>query len=345
MSAMSTFRRQSSNRRHSVRVPRQLLYSHTTVHRTYLQKSDETNELQLSENAKGSADGESSPPSSPLLSLPRELRNNIYHHLWEQTPSIRVPYEDTRFHITYGAHVWEVAYSREGPRACEKLLQSQYLPPWLLTNSAMLDEGLKQLLCFGSWWWIGGRDRVSGNGHLSPLLLPIKTTDIRIVLDPQALTYRNMLSPHMVYTTINTSGAKRRRILLAKDPALQEVMTRSVSIKVLRLNFQIKYRTNLSKSCGWALDLDKLEVTLCNNHPKKDVTHWSPWILENAHEQVARIASSTFRNSHDCKRTSERVNGRMLLEWWPLMDSETLESRRTEAPEWVWRITYEKRQK
>ncbi|OAL06640.1 hypothetical protein IQ06DRAFT_2203 [Phaeosphaeriaceae sp. SRC1lsM3a] len=89
-----------------------------------------------------------------LHSLPRELRDLVYHQLWQNTPRL---FLQTPFRLLYRpldrdsyCSFNHMARSHDG-----RLIQvdTHGLPLWLLTSKAMLSEGLSQLFRHGIWQW------------------------------------------------------------------------------------------------------------------------------------------------------------------------------------------------
>ncbi|KAF3038841.1 hypothetical protein E8E12_007542 [Didymella heteroderae] len=78
------------------------------------------------------------PPS--LLSLPRELRDQIYESLWTLTPKISLLDHPSQGRIicSYASHT-----SLSTPET--------FLPTWLLTNKQILAEGTEQMIRHGTW--------------------------------------------------------------------------------------------------------------------------------------------------------------------------------------------------
>ncbi|KAF1914823.1 hypothetical protein BDU57DRAFT_540699 [Ampelomyces quisqualis] len=91
-----------------------------------------------------------------FFGLGRELRNQIYHETWLSTPNLelyRRSDSEPRIRANY-----TVTNAYEAVRETH----SRGLPAWLLTNKAMMAEGLEQFCCHGtvSLWTMEGRNKL-----------------------------------------------------------------------------------------------------------------------------------------------------------------------------------------
>jgi len=80
-----------------------------------------------------------------FMDLPQELKDMIYHELWQFSASMLIP-----------QNTFEWIQVRYGEFREEDTLG---LPNWLLVNHAILSEGLKQLFRQISWVWYRGYNR------------------------------------------------------------------------------------------------------------------------------------------------------------------------------------------
>ncbi|KAF2259333.1 hypothetical protein CC78DRAFT_621130 [Lojkania enalia] len=154
-----------------------------------------------------------------FFSLPRELRDIIYTYIWLASPPIRVNYKGCQFTATY---------DRSLSTALE---DEEKLPTWLLTNKAILDEGLAELRRQSIWrcsmrehpdtqmWRLMPIPR-----HRHPLLLPSCGRGLFLTLGSlrlrgdffadEAVVGPNQLDLHFLHTlsTILTSGHSLKRV-------------------------------------------------------------------------------------------------------------------------------------
>jgi hypothetical protein len=90
--------------------------------------------------------------------LPRELRDNIYHHLWEATPFVERHYaavkikapSHNRIHNMNVDSTCKVIYDDRDYRTQHSRVWKP-LPKWLLVDKTFLEEGSKMLRIHGKW--------------------------------------------------------------------------------------------------------------------------------------------------------------------------------------------------
>ena len=106
---------------------------------------------------------------SPFMELPQELRDMVYHELWNLTPSIRLPH----LVLCYDG-------ATDEDEGC--------LSGWLLTNKAILEQGLQQLHRSVIWNWRASHVRyVPSPATRSSSLIALTTaTHFRIYLESTA---------------------------------------------------------------------------------------------------------------------------------------------------------------
>ncbi|KAF2255350.1 hypothetical protein BU26DRAFT_154322 [Trematosphaeria pertusa] len=89
---------------------------------------------------------------SPFFKLPLELRNMVYHELWQATPRIRVDSNPSvRRDRTVAYLIYDGASREEGGFSWSSVRGGWTLPLWLRTSKAFLDEGVAQLRLKGYW--------------------------------------------------------------------------------------------------------------------------------------------------------------------------------------------------
>jgi hypothetical protein len=64
-----------------------------------------------------------------FMNLPQELRDMVYHELWQQTPSVRIERSDSNLNLIYLLYGHHWGGTTVG------------LPLWLLTSKAILEQG------------------------------------------------------------------------------------------------------------------------------------------------------------------------------------------------------------
>jgi hypothetical protein len=77
--------------------------------------------------------------ASPFFKLSREIRAQIYDHLWNDTRKIRQWYKQNRYTVTYNLDTKDEATIPHKTAT------------WLLTNKQMLHEGIQQLHQNSAW--------------------------------------------------------------------------------------------------------------------------------------------------------------------------------------------------
>ncbi|KAF1998010.1 hypothetical protein P154DRAFT_524330 [Amniculicola lignicola CBS 123094] len=90
---------------------------------------------------------------SPLLRLPRELRDQIYHFLWMDTPHLMVTFSRIRFSVYYNKTremILEIVRELEVPEIQNRTSDKA---PWLLANTQIYEEGLAQFQREAYWIW------------------------------------------------------------------------------------------------------------------------------------------------------------------------------------------------
>ncbi|KAF2876300.1 hypothetical protein BDV95DRAFT_221751 [Massariosphaeria phaeospora] len=97
------------------------------------------------EEGRGSGNGNSvavvtAPAAVGFFDMPREIRDDIYHLIWKEEQMVSVPYRGSTFMIEYDKRPYSYR--------CKKPL-----PTWLLTNKAMLEEGLAQFQRKSKCFW------------------------------------------------------------------------------------------------------------------------------------------------------------------------------------------------
>jgi hypothetical protein len=86
--------------------------------------------------------------AEPLLEffdLPRELRDFVYHYLWEDHPDITTPYSNRRTELRYDQSI----------NKChtKTYLHNNPFPPWLLASKAFLYEATAAFNERAEWTW------------------------------------------------------------------------------------------------------------------------------------------------------------------------------------------------
>ncbi|KAF9692529.1 hypothetical protein EKO04_009742 [Ascochyta lentis] len=74
--------------------------------------------------------------------MPREIRDMVYHELWEQTPHMELPKNRN-----VNMDSFEICYNSRTP---DGIVQAG-LPQWLYCSTATMKEGLKQLFTRAKW--------------------------------------------------------------------------------------------------------------------------------------------------------------------------------------------------
>ncbi|KAF1923965.1 uncharacterized protein M421DRAFT_425307 [Didymella exigua CBS 183.55] len=82
--------------------------------------------------------------NSRFESLPRELRDIVYHELWRFTPKVSAKYKGIDMQLLLRSNATDQASSRPASQALP-------LPVWLRTRKSILHEGLAELQHSSSW--------------------------------------------------------------------------------------------------------------------------------------------------------------------------------------------------
>jgi hypothetical protein len=101
-----------------------------------------------------------------LFTIPREIRNEIYHHLFTSDPYLMCKFPDGSDHPThYSTRCCAVAYT------CDHIST----PTWLLTNKTVMREALEKYAVHASWVY----DSSPNNGKPRSHRLPLDRAKIR----------------------------------------------------------------------------------------------------------------------------------------------------------------------
>jgi hypothetical protein len=95
---------------------------------------------------------------SPFFRLLRELRDQIYDHIWKNTDKTRQWYKEKQYIVTY-----DLGSTAEETLPVEKAR-------WLLTNKQMLQEGLQQLHQKSGWHFKGSYGEKRPQYYVLPLI-------------------------------------------------------------------------------------------------------------------------------------------------------------------------------
>jgi len=116
------------------------------------------------------------PVTSRLLNMPQELKDLIFHELWELGPDIRLR-QKTPDHTLAGIDVL-ITLSYGSPQTDQPY--SIGLPIWLMTSRAILADGLRQLYRHAIWKWDDDRfPYVLSVGNNNPLAGLSVATNLR----------------------------------------------------------------------------------------------------------------------------------------------------------------------
>ncbi|KAF2015977.1 hypothetical protein BU24DRAFT_450596 [Aaosphaeria arxii CBS 175.79] len=174
---------------------------------------------------------------SLFFTIPRELRNLVYHELWKQSPTVwKVPYKQLRFQVVY--EKGEAEYNG-----------AHKLPIWLLTCQCILAEGLDQLHS-RSRWSFGSDKKVrtyADQGTRSPLICCKGTKEVILKLSSLILE-----PPYDLRARIDP--------LLDRDlQTIAEILYQSTTTRTLCVRFGVSSDL-FSKGATVRLDLARLNI-------------------------------------------------------------------------------------
>jgi hypothetical protein len=91
-----------------------------------------------------------SEPLFQFFELPRELRDLIYHHLWQDCPAITVPYSGRTTESHYNPAINEPHF-----KACHDYSKDNVpLPPWVFANTTFFYEAISAFEENADWAWL-----------------------------------------------------------------------------------------------------------------------------------------------------------------------------------------------
>jgi hypothetical protein len=86
----------------------------------------------------------------PFLRLPREIRDLIYHEIWQNKLPFTIISQDSEFMVEYEICSTQ-GYQVTIPGLKARSKQSKYPAPWILTNKQILVEAVEQFQHKSSW--------------------------------------------------------------------------------------------------------------------------------------------------------------------------------------------------
>tara|TARA_R110002003_G_scaffold13_27_gene1032 strand:+ start:387 stop:1265 length:879 start_codon:yes stop_codon:yes gene_type:complete len=193
-----------------------------------------------------------------LMDLPQELKDIVYHELWQKTPTI----------IIALASLQKLAKYNLGAKHYEARLQygdsvaktTRGLPRWLLISKTVLEEGLRQLHIHLSVMWLD-QDRVSiFRAKTSSLIDIASVTRFGLEVTAQIVEHNQILpGPYF--------GCRRVEDLLPKLSPSLEVLTIAIICPVY---------SAIDQSNPWIVELPLSDKQL--PHIKQMVARFELWV-------------------------------------------------------------------
>ncbi|KAF1915006.1 hypothetical protein BDU57DRAFT_596813 [Ampelomyces quisqualis] len=107
------------------------------------------------------------PPGFDFLSLPREIRNQVYHLVWatKRPFELALPQRTVDSRVEKCLFVFKIAYAIQGPLIESKnpTILPRHRRIWLLANKQICSEAIKQFQHVAVWSFIGERSNSVGN--------------------------------------------------------------------------------------------------------------------------------------------------------------------------------------
>jgi hypothetical protein len=180
-------------------------------------------------------------PSSPFTSLPREIRNMIYHELWKWELPRSLKINGTPVELHYGANKSQSPYSIEG------------MPQWPLVNKTFLWESMEELH-FISTWLLEPSENLPGDLK-HPDRLDTKLLNLSSARD---VTFRIRLA-NLPESNKFSIPVKHRVHMQRVLEHIQPQLLQS-KLKVLRLKTEFYHDDEFPHPDAWTLDLAYLET-------------------------------------------------------------------------------------
>jgi hypothetical protein len=189
-------------------------------------------------------------PASAFESLPRELRNMVYHELWKFTPQIKTRRNGVDMQLLLRSQATDQSSAWETSGACS-------FPAWLRTCKTTLLEGLEELQHLSSW--------TVGPVHIEKSPTPDLLCWGAGILNPTAAGKLTIWAEGL---ECNTEYRERAMFALNKSDmeyvdglALHFNMARTICTLRLRTELQLCCRRCFRRyeEMGWSLDLSCFE--------------------------------------------------------------------------------------
>jgi hypothetical protein len=187
---------------------------------------------------------------SRILSLPREIRNAIYHELWKLGSVRALSFNGHPARLYYGA------IDADHPRCVKGM------PTWLLTNKAFLAEGMEQFHLKATWLFEPTPPRFEASHYVRlfpnvpPKILPsgrvirqdTKVIDLSTARELTLRTHR----PSIDWLKVFHIPADDRTYVYS---ILTRLESSSIKLKTLRFSTEFCYQQLLENPMDWRLQL------------------------------------------------------------------------------------------
>jgi hypothetical protein len=234
---------------------------------------------------------------SPFFRLPREIRDQIYGHIWKDTCKIRQWYKQKHYTVTYDL----------GSTAQEKLPLEKAL--WLLANKQMLHEGLQELHQRSEWHFEGSLGETRPKYYVLPSMTPTQARTHHIVVSG--------LQPLEFDTERRIYSLKQSTFADLNESALSASAVNTVSVYMTRAVSEPEF-ANTARH--FTFDLAKLEQLVAHTSmrkfqvlmaeaPRKPHMRAAQWKMRDL------VRSHLFEAYYELKLQHElRRVGRLLVE-------------------------------
>ncbi|KAF2134321.1 hypothetical protein P153DRAFT_353483 [Dothidotthia symphoricarpi CBS 119687] len=240
-----------------------------------------------------------------FFTLPRELRNAVYHQIWSHTSRLSIPHQDRLYELTYTTR-------SSGPSPHQR-----GLPLWLLANKQFLTEGLDQLLLNAAWSW--GTSNPSHNPRASStpqipssLLFPIKPSSRPFTLNLEAWSHvalRDLPAPELSLHDWHADDAEFVAEVL-QDASSMQCLVINVTIADHAQNDPEKAPRevdfSLLRTDRWALGCGRVIVVVKSRFGRQAWWHEE---LRGAVEREARKVAEVICGKEVCERYEELAEG------------------------------------